>query len=145
RHGIDKLDLSQVGITKFDDLIIEKANRFTINGLSQIHGVSVKSKAPVAGSEPVELVYIDAIDPGDARWSEFRVWQDANQDGVADPAELRSMEEAGINLLSLLPTKNATEFSDGSSITSTSHADMRDGSRTLVGDVGLAYRSSSRR
>jgi|SRR5690606_6129698 len=55
--------MSQVGITKFDDLIIEKANRFTINGLSQIHGVSVKSKAPVAGSEPVELVYIDAIDP----------------------------------------------------------------------------------
>src|SRR5690606_14528910 len=87
----------------------------------------------------------DLLDPGDARWSGFRVWQDANQDSVADPAELRSMEEAGINLLSLLPTKNATEFSDGSSITSTSHADMRDGSRMLVGDVGLAYRSSSLR
>jgi len=86
----------------------------------------------------------DLLDAGDARWSEFRVWQDANQDGVSDPGEVRTMADAGIKLLSLLPSpKNAKAFPDGSSISGTSHADMKDGSRMLVGDVGLAYRPSN--
>jgi hypothetical protein len=85
----------------------------------------------------------ELLDAGDARWSEFRVWQDANQDGVSDPGEVRTMEDAGIKLLSLLPSpKNAKLFPDGSFISGTSHADMKDGSRMLVGDVGLAYRPS---
>ena len=63
RHGVDKLDLRQLGITSIDDLIIEKVNRATINGLSQIHGVSVKSKSLGTEAAPVELIYLDAVDP----------------------------------------------------------------------------------
>lgn len=62
KHGVDKIDLRQLGITGFDDLIIEKANRVTINGLSLIHGVNVKSKSLGQEDPPVVLVYLDALD-----------------------------------------------------------------------------------
>ncbi|HTJ16823.1 MAG TPA: hypothetical protein VL494_08585, partial [Steroidobacteraceae bacterium] len=62
KHGIDKIDLSRTGITSFSDLVLTKWNRATINGLSQIHGVSVSSKSLAEGGKPIELVYVDAID-----------------------------------------------------------------------------------
>ncbi|MYD23393.1 MAG: hypothetical protein F4X04_14335 [Holophagales bacterium] len=41
------------------------------------------------------------LDPDDAEWSLFRVWQDLDQDGESDPAELRSLDEEGIESISL--------------------------------------------
>ena len=41
------------------------------------------------------------LDPGDAEWSKFRVWQDLDQDGESDPGELRTLAEAGIASISL--------------------------------------------
>ncbi len=41
------------------------------------------------------------LDPEDADWSLFRVWQDLDQDGESDPGELRSLDEAGIESISL--------------------------------------------
>ncbi len=41
------------------------------------------------------------LDPGDAEWSKFRVWQDLDQDGVSDPGELQTLDEAGITSLLL--------------------------------------------
>ena len=41
------------------------------------------------------------LDADDAEWGMFRVWQDLDQDGESDPGELRSMDEAGIQSVSL--------------------------------------------
>ena len=41
------------------------------------------------------------LDPDDAEWAMFRVWQDLDQDGESDPGELRSLDEAGIESISL--------------------------------------------
>jgi len=41
------------------------------------------------------------LDPDDAEWDLFRVWQDLDQDGESDPGELRSLDEAGIRSISL--------------------------------------------
>jgi len=62
KHGVDKIDLSQVGVRSFDELVISKRSRATVNGLSQIHGVSVEIKAPSADRPGVELIYLDALD-----------------------------------------------------------------------------------
>ncbi|WP_081337397.1 MULTISPECIES: S8 family serine peptidase [Pseudomonas putida group] len=62
RHGIDKIDLSQVGVTCFDELNIVQKNRGTINGLSQIHGVELSTNVLRGASQPVNLVYLDAIE-----------------------------------------------------------------------------------
>ncbi|UXN58135.1 hypothetical protein [Phyllobacterium zundukense] len=85
----------------------------------------------------------NALDSQDARWNEFRVWQDINQDGVTDQGELRTMSEAGIRLVNLLPSsQGAAQFADGSAITGTSSYEMTDGTTRLVGDATLAFRSS---
>ncbi|WP_323690379.1 hypothetical protein [Rhizobium sp. AN95] len=83
------------------------------------------------------------LDNRDARWSEFRVWQDFNQNGVSDEGELSTLEAEGIAYIDLLPSEQgAKAFPDGSMITGTSSAKRIDGTSILVGDVALAYRPS---
>ncbi|CAG8864070.1 hypothetical protein PS627_00846 [Pseudomonas fluorescens] len=62
RHGVDKIDLSQTGISNFDDLAISKKNRATLNNISQIHGVSVSSHKLREDGSIVELLYLDALE-----------------------------------------------------------------------------------
>ncbi|WFU10924.1 DUF4214 domain-containing protein [Rhizobium sp. CB3090] len=86
----------------------------------------------------------NVLDANDDRWSEFRVWRDANQNGVADDGELLTMSNAGIKLINLLPTTDGSQsFADGSAITGTSSYQTSDGtSRYLVGDATLAYQAA---
>ena len=41
------------------------------------------------------------LDPDDAQWGMFRVWQDLDQDGESDPGELRTLDAARISLVKL--------------------------------------------
>ncbi|WP_246662646.1 hypothetical protein [Rhizobium sp. P44RR-XXIV] len=83
----------------------------------------------------------NVLDASDDRWSEFRVWQDLNQNGVVEDGELRTMSQAGIKLINLLHTADGSQsFADGSAITGTSSYQTTDGtSHYLVGDATLAY------
>jgi hypothetical protein len=83
----------------------------------------------------------NVLDANDDRWSEFRIWRDANQNGAVDDGELQTMSEAGIKLINLLSTTDGSQsFSDGSAITGTSSYQTSDGtSHYLVGDATLAY------
>ncbi|WP_262526278.1 hypothetical protein, partial [Agrobacterium tumefaciens] len=86
----------------------------------------------------------NVLDNRDARWSEFRIWQDANQNGVAEDGELQTLDDLGIKLINLIPSPDgSTVFADGSAITGTSTAQKTDGSTLLIGDVTLAYRPSA--
>ncbi|MGV2021216.1 hypothetical protein [Agrobacterium sp. 22-223-1] len=79
----------------------------------------------------------------DARWSEFRVWQDINQNGLSEAGELSTLDQLGIKYINLIPTPDgAREFMDGSAITGTSFLEKVDGKTQLVGDVRLAYQPS---
>ncbi|SEI22251.1 Regulatory P domain of the subtilisin-like proprotein convertase [Pseudomonas asplenii] len=71
RHGIDKIDLSQTGITDFSQLTIEHKNRATLNGLTQIHGVYVAITGSQGASSNVNLVYLDALDVAQVSASDF--------------------------------------------------------------------------
>jgi len=83
----------------------------------------------------------NVLDANDDRWSEFRVWRDANQNGIADGGELLTMSQAGIKLINLLHTTEGSQsFPDSSAITGTSSYQTTDGtSHYLVGDATLAY------
>lgn len=83
------------------------------------------------------------LDSGDARWNEFRIWQDVNQNGTSEVGELRTLEQADIRLINLVPsTAGSTFLEDGSAITGTSSYTRSDGSYGLAGDITVAYRSS---
>ena len=83
----------------------------------------------------------------DDRWSEFRVWRDANQNGFMDDGELQTMSEAGVKMINLLHTSDGSQsFSDGSAIRGTSSYQTSDGtSHYLVGDATLAHQPAIQR
>jgi Ca2+-binding RTX toxin-like protein len=68
----------------------------------------------------------------DARWGEFRVWRDLNQDGESKPKELMTLAEAGVKSISL--TGKATGQVPGSvaesAIVATAAVEWLDAART---------------
>ncbi|MGO7660464.1 beta strand repeat-containing protein [Rhizobium ruizarguesonis] len=101
----------------------------------------------ISDLEGVRLVFDtnrdNILNADDQRWNEFRIWRDANQDGVTDQGELLTMTDAGIKLINLMPTSDGSQaFADGSTITGTSSYQTVDGNEHLVGDAMLSFRPS---
>ncbi|MCA0035516.1 calcium-binding protein, partial [Mesorhizobium sp. B263B2A] len=83
----------------------------------------------------------DQLDSQDARWGEFRVFQDANQNGVSDAGELKTLSEAGITRIGLVSDPEAAvQYNDGSEMVGTSWYETIDQTRHLVGDITLVSR-----
>jgi hypothetical protein len=84
------------------------------------------------------------FDAGDARYREFRVWQDANHDGVSQAEELRTLGEHGITAINLTRdlTGHTAEGAADNVITATSEFVRADGTTGIVGDVLLSYQEA---
>ncbi|QMT36029.1 calcium-binding protein [Neisseria wadsworthii] len=67
------------------------------------------------------------LDTGDARWGEFRIWQDADSDGVSDSGELKTLSETGIISLNLKYTETDVLDENGNAHKQTSSAIWKDG------------------
>jgi hypothetical protein len=80
-----------------------------------------------------------SLDQGDARWGEFRIWQDANADGVSQAGEVKTLDALGISTIGLNPTGPSKSFSDGSAIQGLSSFTRTDGTTGAAADVSLAY------
>lgn len=95
RHGIDKIDVSQLGISRFEDLQVNKAQRFMLNDFAQIHGVAVDTQASPGQEGIVNLLYLDTLE----------VAQVTAQDFIfAQPAIVTSEEAAVPEALALSAT-----------------------------------------
>ncbi|MDA7415013.1 hypothetical protein PGB34_01425 [Xenophilus arseniciresistens] len=82
----------------------------------------------------------DVLDAHDARWTEFRVWRDLDQDGQTDAGELQTLEQAGVARIGLVSNaEGAVRHADGSETVGTSWFEAADGERQLVGDTSLAW------
>jgi len=82
------------------------------------------------------------FDGRDAGFGAFLVWQDANQDGVSQAGELRSLAEVGIVSISLIGTPTgATPGRSEALMLATASYTRADGSQHLVGDIVLPYLS----
>jgi 20S proteasome alpha/beta subunit len=79
------------------------------------------------------------LDQGDARWSEFRIWQDANGDGISQSGEVKTLDALGIASIGLDPAGPSQGFSDGSSIRGLASFTRTNGTTGAAGDVSLAY------
>lgn len=81
------------------------------------------------------------LDSGDARWSEFKIWQDKNQDGIGLTKELTSLQQAGILSISLKGQATGFTKDEGidNTILATTVIEWADPKRTGLGyDVALA-------
>jgi Ca2+-binding RTX toxin-like protein len=77
----------------------------------------------------------------DARWSEFRVWKDANQNGTVEAGELQTLAQAGVTQVNLTSDGNQYLLPDGSKINGTASFVANGVTRSLA-DAGLAYDTS---
>ncbi|WP_321945843.1 putative Ig domain-containing protein [Paraburkholderia sp. J10-1] len=66
RHGVDRIDVSQLGITSFADLNIAQVNKLVMNNVAVIHGTNIRSTSLNA-----QLLYLDALDPSQLTASDF--------------------------------------------------------------------------
>jgi uncharacterized membrane protein YGL010W len=83
------------------------------------------------------------LDFGDARWSEFRIWQDANGDGVSQPGEVKTLDDLGISSIGLEPAGPSRNFPDGSAILGLAGFTRTDGTVGSAADVALAYQAGT--
>lgn len=81
------------------------------------------------------------LDVGDADYGRFRIWQDANQDGVSQADELHGLADRGITSIDLALTKTGDRVTGSADnvIYATSSYALADGTTGTVGDVFLAF------
>jgi Ca2+-binding RTX toxin-like protein len=79
------------------------------------------------------------LSAGDERFGAFRVWQDADSDGVSDPGELKTLGAAGIASIDLRPVATGATLANawGNVIVNTARFTRADGSTGTVGDAIL--------
>jgi hypothetical protein len=78
------------------------------------------------------------LDAGDTRFNEFRVWRDANRNGVSEAGELLTLAQLGIVFLSLTTSGAALAFADGSGVNGLASYTRTDGSTRLAADATFA-------
>lgn len=111
-------------------------------------GAEISFSQDVAGaaSDLQGLVAFDSnangfLDRDDARFGEFLIWRDANQDGVSQAGELASLDDHGIVALSLTGTPSGASISGAvdNVVYATTHFVRADGSVGEAADVLLSF------
>jgi hypothetical protein len=74
----------------------------------------------------------------DAAFTQVRLWQDADQDGVSDAGELFSLADKGIASISLNATATSINLGNGNTVSATAAVTRSNGSTTLAETVGVA-------
>ncbi|WP_150468382.1 calcium-binding protein [Francisella sp. SYW-9] len=77
------------------------------------------------------------FDANDDAFSEVKVWQDVDQDGVTDEGELLSLADAGISSIDL-NANSVNQNIEGGILRKTSTATTKDGTTTAVGAIDFA-------
>jgi hypothetical protein len=80
------------------------------------------------------------LDANDARFSDFKVWRDANGDGVSDAGEMQTLTQAGIQSMNLtVKSGTGATLADGTQVFGLTDVQRTDGSIVQAADVAFAY------
>ncbi|GGA03916.1 hypothetical protein GCM10011497_37790 [Elstera cyanobacteriorum] len=77
-----------------------------------------------------------SLDQADTRFNDFRVWQDRNQDGIADQGEVQTLADAGIASIGLTGARD-DQTVNGNIVHRTTEFTRTDGSTGTAADVSL--------
>jgi hypothetical protein len=115
QHVLPVPDLTADGVRSVGDGGVDQAREMVVvqGGDAGGAGVEARAKARDANGQ----LMFDSNGDGkqtaaDAAWNEFRVWQDADQDGVTDAGELKTLDLMGFTQIGLT-------YDDGSSYAET--------------------------
>lgn len=74
----------------------------------------------------------------DAQWDKFGIWQDANQNGITDEGEFKSLSEMGVSTIALTSDGKFSVVND-QTVHGIGSMQMGDGSAMAIADVTLQY------
>ena len=101
---------------------------------------SFKAPTDLEGlAEAFDSNHDGVFDAQDANFAEFKVWQDANQNGVSDAGEVRSLVDWGISSIHLVSDGVVRTPAAGVIEAGRTKATATDGSSVLVSDAAFAY------
>jgi hypothetical protein len=112
------------------------------DGIINAQDIIFTDDAPGAETDmdAVQQVYDSSgsgtLDQADTRFADFRVWEDRNQDGIADQAEVQTLAEAGIASVGLTGARDDQSV-NGSIVHRTSEFTRTDGTTGTAADVSL--------
>ncbi|MDI2113265.1 beta strand repeat-containing protein [Commensalibacter nepenthis] len=124
-------------------LVMDRNGNGIIDDGSELFGIdTVKSNGQKATDGFDALRDLDSnhdgiFDAKDEAFSKVKVWQDLNQDGIAQTDELKSLSDLGIASISLDSQKTNIQ-SNGNIISQKSTVTFTDGSTSVAGNVDLA-------
>jgi trimeric autotransporter adhesin len=133
---------SQVGWASPTDglLVMDRNHDGLINDGSELFGSATRlASGERAGDGFRALAELDAdrdgrITSADAHWKDLQLWIDANQNGVTDAGELKSLDEQGISSLNL-QAERGTAMDNGNLMGLVSSYETRDGQQHEMVDV----------
>jgi hypothetical protein len=94
-------------------------------------------------SDAFDTHHDGVFNAADAQFGQFKVWQDANQNGVSDAGEVRSLADWGIASINLVSDGVVRTPAAGVTEAGQTTATTADGSSVLVADAAFAYSSLS--
>lgn len=138
-HDGDNIKYRTSWIGKEDGiLVIDKNGNGTIDNGNELFGnFTTKNNGDMANNGFEALKDYDTngdliIDYRDDKFSELRVWQDLNSDGISQSNELKTLKEAGISRLNLNNSETSNEVLEGNSITHTGSFVRNDGTTSIL-------------
>lgn len=78
------------------------------------------------------------FDAQDEKWARFGIWRDANQNGITDAGELRSLDDMGVQAIKLA-SDGKFQVINGQTVHGIGSISMVNGSELAMADVSLAF------
>jgi hypothetical protein len=129
---------------KFGDGLVHDNSQYAFAQYATTYenGFDINGKAPTDLSglaEAFDSNQDGVFNANDAKFAEFKVWQDANQNGVSDEGEVRSLADWGITEINLVSDGVQRTPVAGVTEAGRTTATATDGSHVLVSDAAFAY------
>ncbi len=84
------------------------------------------------------------LNANDTGWANFKIWNDADQDGTVDSGEMSALAGRNIKSLDLTRKENTKiNFSDGTILHGLFDVETTNGTKVLGGDLAFAYKGNS--
>jgi hypothetical protein len=131
---------------KFADGLVHDNSQYAFAqyATTYANGLDAQGKVPTDLSglaEAFDSNHDGMFDAQDAKFAEFKVWQDVNQNGVSDAGEVRSLADWGITSINLTSDGVVRTPVAGVTEAGQTTASSADGSSILVADAAFAYSS----
>ncbi len=125
---------------KYHDGLVHDNSQYAFAQYDNMSAAQGKTATDLSGlAAAFDTNHDGVFDAQDAQFADFKVWQDANQDGVSDAGEVKTLAELGLSSFQLSSDGVARTPEVGVHEAGRTSASATDGSQVLVADVGFDF------